>query len=242
MLKIKNLSAIVDSIPVLTGINLEIKSGEIHAIMGPNGSGKSCLAHCIQGNPFIMQVDGDIIFQKKNINKYACHKRSQLGIFTTFQHPPEIEGLTNKELIRSLVESRPNTTFNNEVEMAYKTLVKSVGLDSRYIEEGVNTVGRSDVDHKKSELVQALMLQPKLLILDEIDVDLDEEGLEYVVLMVKSFMENEGKSLIIITHNQRLLDYLQPHYVHIMVGGEIKEQGTTELYKRIIEDGYTQFS
>jgi Fe-S cluster assembly ATP-binding protein len=242
MLKLKNLSAIVDTTPVLTDINLEINPGEIHAIMGPHGSGKSCLAHCIQGNPFITQIDGDIVFQNKNINKYACHKRSQLGIFTTFQHPPEIEGLTNKALMRSLVQSRAKGNFSNEVEVTYKTLVKSVGLDSRYSEDGVNTTSRASIDHKKGELVQALMLQPKLLILDEIDLDLDDEGLEYIVLMIKSFLENEGKSLIIITHNQKLLDYLQPNYVHIMVGGEIKEQGTTELYKRIIEDGYTQFS
>lgn len=230
------MSAEAGTTEILTNINLTVNAGEVHAILGPSGSGKSALAHLIQGNPFLTHSEGDIIFKNKNINKQPTHKRTQLGIFTTFQVPPEIEGLTNRDLTRAFIE------LNNEAEVAYKNLVKLVGLDSRFIEDPVNTCNRSLSDNKKSELLQALMIQPDLLILDEIDVDLDPDALDMVILLVQEFLLDKTKALMIITNNKRLLDSLQPTHVHIIVGGEIKEQGTTELYTRILEDGNPQFS
>lgn len=236
MLKIKNVSAVADTTEILNNINLTINAGEVHAVLGPSGSGKSALAHLIQGNPFLTQTEGDLVFKNKNINKVPTHKRTHLGIFTTFQMPPEIEGLTNRDLTRAIIE------LNNESEVAYKNLVKLVGLDSRFTEDPVNTCNRSLSDNKKSELLQALMIQPDLLILDEIDVDLDPDALDMVILLIQEFLLDKSKALMIITSNKRILDSLKPDYVHIMVGGEIKEHGTTELYTRILEDGNPQFS
>lgn len=243
MLTIKNVSASIDKdTPLIKDINLQVNEGEIHAIMGPVGCGKTALANIIQGTPFLTHTNGDIIFKRKNINKLAPHKRSQLGILATFQYPPEVEGFTNRDLIKSALETRPCATFSNDIEQSFKNLVKALGLDSKFTDDMVNNYSRSFVDHKKSEVIQAVMLQPDLLILDEIDVDLDEESLTDIAETLKAFVSSGTKSLIVITHSQKLLDLLQPTHVHIMVAGEIKEQGTTELYKRIVEDGYSQFS
>jgi Fe-S cluster assembly ATP-binding protein len=239
MLKLKSVSAFVDNNPIITNVSLTVNAGEIHAILGPSGSGKSALAHLIQGNPFIHQTDGDIVFKSKNINKLASHKRSQLGIFTTFQAPPEIEGLTNRDFMKAIVETRKDNHFGNDLELAFKNLAKSVGLDLKFIEDSVNTCNRSLVDHKKGELLQALMLQPDLLIVDAIDIDLDEDSLTVIILMLKNYLEDSSHALIIISDNKHLLDELQPNYVHVMVGGEIKEQGTTELYTRILENDHS---
>ena len=239
MLKLKSVSAMTNSLPIINDVSLTVNAGEVHALLGPSGSGKSALVHLIQGNPFLEHTEGDIIFKNKNINKVSSHKRSQLGIFTTFQSPPEIDGLMNRDFMRSVVETRAGGHFNNDLELAYKNLIKLIGLDSRFIEDSVNTCNRSIVDHKKGELLQALMLQPDLLVVDGIDVDLDEDSLNVVILMIKKYLEDKSKALIIITDNKHLLDELQPNYVHVMVGGEIKEQGTTELYTRILENDHS---
>jgi Fe-S cluster assembly ATP-binding protein len=242
MLKIKNVSAIIDTTDVLSDINLEINPGEIHAIMGPNKSGKSLLAHIIQGNPYITQTTGSIIFKNKNITKYAAHKRSNLGIFSSFQHPPEIEGLTNLALIKALWESKSGTPFTAELEESYNSLLEAIGLNSRFGTEPVNSAIQPPNEWRKGEIIQMLMLQPDLIILDEIDMDLSLEDITCISLMVKSYLENKDKALIVITHNKTLLDQLEPDHVHILVDGEIRASGDSELYKRITEDGYPQFS
>jgi Fe-S cluster assembly ATP-binding protein len=241
MLKLKDVSAVVNNDSVLKNINLEIRPGKIHAILGPQGAGKSALAHVIQGNPFI-EVAGSIIFQNKNIKKFTPEKRANLGIFLAFQYPPEIEGLSNKELFNVLIESKTGKPITAEIETSYINLIKAIGLDSSFVNDSVNTEHRNIADCKKGEIAQAVLLQPELIILDEIDTDIDKEDLEYIILMLQDFLADKTKSLIIITHNSKLLDRLLPDYVHVMVEGEIREEGTTELYKRIIEDGYTQFS
>jgi Fe-S cluster assembly ATP-binding protein len=242
MLKLKDVSAMVEESIVLNNINLEIKPGEIHAILGPKGSGKSSLAHVIQGNPFIQITSGSILFQNKKINKHPPNKRSQLGIFSTFQYPPEIEGLSNRDLLKAIIESKNGVQYNSDIEDAYKFLLKQVGLDTRFMDDSVNTEIRPVTDWKKGELVQALLIQPDLVVLDEIDADLDDESFGYIVAMIRSFLENKNKSLVLITHSNKLLKEIIPDYVHVMVNGEIREEGGTELYKRIINDGDTQFS
>jgi Fe-S cluster assembly ATP-binding protein len=239
MLKLKDVSATINAVPVLNNINLEVKSGEIHAIMGPKGSGKSSLAQLIQGNPFVELTEGTILFRNKNINRYTPNKRSQLGVFSTFQHPPEIEGLTNLEMIKAIVKSRTGGKYNAEFEETYKILLKTIGLDSRFVDDPVNTESRSVADWRKGEVVQALMIQPSLLILDEIDSEVDDESLDYIIAMVHGFLEVKARALIVITHSKKLLDKLNPDYFHVMVDGEISEEGGREFYKRIEEHGNT---
>lgn len=242
MLKIKNVSAIIDTTHVLSDINLEVKAGEIHAIMGPQKSGKSTLAHLIQGSPYIIQSTGSLSFKNKNISKQAAHKRSNLGIFTTFQSPPEIEGITNFALIKALWENKTGTPFTSDLEESYVNLLTAIGLNVRFGSEPVNSNTQTPEDWRKGEIIQMLMLQPDLVILDEIDLELDTEAIISIVTMLKSYLENKEKSLIVITHNKFLLDQLEPDHIHILVDGEIRVSGDSELYKRIIEDGYPQFS
>jgi Fe-S cluster assembly ATP-binding protein len=242
MLKIKNVSAVVDTQEVLNDINIEIKAGEIHAIMGPRKSGKSTLAHLIQGNPYIEITSGSITYKNKSITKVSAHKRSKLGIFTSFQHPPEIDGLTNLELLKAIYEARNGTDFGQELEKAYRELVNTIGLDNLFPDEPVNTCARHPEDWKKGEIIQMLMLQPDLAVLDEIDLETTPEALECIVAMIKSYLELPAKSLVVITHNKELLEKLNPAHVHVLVDGEIRATGTSELYKRIIEDGYPQLS
>lgn len=242
MLKLKNVSANLDNNPLIENINLEIKIGEIHAILGPKGSGKSSLAHLVQGNQNLKLTSGSIHFQNKNINKLSVHTRSKLGIFTTFQHPVPIEGLTNLNLLKSALMVRDIANWSTDIDNAFKILTKNVGLDSKFKDDTVNNETRPIEDFRKSEILQMIMIRPSLIILDEIDQDLDEESLDFVTMMIKNYIQNNKTSLIIITHNQNFLDRVMPDHVHIMVAGKIVHSGTTDLYKRIIEDGYSQFS
>jgi Fe-S cluster assembly ATP-binding protein len=242
MLKIKNVSALIDTSEVLKNINLEIKPNEIHAIIGPKGSGKSALAHLIQGNHLIAQTEGTISFKNKNINKLPAHKRSRLGIFTSFQYPVEIEGLTNLEMIKATFEGKTGGKFTAILEESYRRLVAVLGLGHDFPDDIVNNIDSSPDECKKNEIIHMALLQPDLVILDEIDVDLDKTALEAIVLILKEYINNNNKSLIVITQNMDLLDQITPDRIHILVNGEIREQGGAELYKRIIEDGDKQFS
>jgi Fe-S cluster assembly ATP-binding protein len=242
MLKIKNVSAIIDTTEVLSNINLEVKKGEIHAILGPKGSGKSTLAHAIQGNPYITVNTGTISFHNKDIKKLKAHRRSEIGIFTSFQHPPEIEGLSNLDLMRALFENRVGGVFGKNIETAYRDLVGAIGLHPKFCEEPVNSSMLTPEEWRKSEIVQMIMLIPELVILDEIDMDLDETALNIVTLMIKKYLDDKKKGILVITQSKSLLDKLEPSHVHVLVDGEIRESGTAELYKRILEDGYPQFS
>ena len=241
MLTIKNVSAVIDTDVILTDINLKINKGEIHIIMGPRQSGKSSLAHVIQGNPYITVTEGSVSFNGKNITKLSADKRSQLGIYTSFQTPPEISGLTNLDAVKIIFENN-NNSFPGMLETCYKNLIRELELGSNFINEFVNDDDRSPGDWRKSELLQMLMLNPKLAILDEIDQEQDERSIELIANTVTSFMKEQDKACLIITNNQKFLDLLKPTQVHILVEGRIATQGGPELYKRIIEDGYSQFS
>jgi Fe-S cluster assembly ATP-binding protein len=242
MLKIKNVSALIDTTEVLKDINLEINANEIHAIIGPKGSGKSALAHLIQGNHLIAQTEGTISFKNKNINKVSAHKRSKLGIFTSFQYPVEIEGLTNLEMMKATFETKTGSKFTAALEDSYRKLVAVLGLSPYFPDDMVNNIDSPPSECKKNEIIQMALLQPDLIILDDIDVDLDKASLEAVILILKEYVSNKDKSLVLITQNTDLLDQLTPNRIHILVNGEIREQGGLELYKRIVEDGDKQFS
>jgi Fe-S cluster assembly ATP-binding protein len=241
MLTIKNVSAVIDAKELINNISLTIKSGEKHAIMGPEGSGKSSLAHLISGHPSIIQTEGTVKFKNKDITKLDADDRANLGIYTTFQYPPEISGLQNLDIIKAVLKIKKDSRNENEIEADYKLLVLMLNLRPNHGSLLMDQDMMSLSEFKKNELLQMLMFNPDCIVVDEIDLDLEEEDLATVGEILKNYIDSK-KSMIIITHNQQLLDLVDPTHVHILVDGKIKEQGGKELYKRIIEDGYSQFS
>ena len=241
MLKLKNVSASVDSEAVLHEIDLEILPGEIHAIIGPKKSGKSTLAHLIQGNSHIKIDEGSILYKGKNIAKVAAHRRSKLGIFTTFQYPPEVDGLTNLQMLKAIYEIKSGTDFTSDVEKTYRSLIKAVGLNSRFPDDPVSNAMHAPEDYKKNEIVQLIILQPDLIILDEVDLDLNLEDLLNIASIIKAYLENKDKGVLVISSCKTLLDELEPDYVHVLVNGKIRDVGTKDLLKRISSDGDSQF-
>jgi len=242
MLKIKNLTAVFDDLQLLDNINLEVNEGELHTIIGPEKSGKSSLAHTIMGNPRIAIKDGSVTYRKKSILEKTVDDRSANGIFVSFQYPPNIDGISNFELVKSILKTRKDTRTPNELEKEYKDLCKKLGLSSNHGHKVVNHAIMSDTECKKNELLHMLLLKPEFVVFDEIDTGIEPDEFELFASCIKEFLSNKTKSAIIITHSRGLLDALQPTHVHVMVDGEIRETGTTELYKRILEDGYSQFS
>jgi Fe-S cluster assembly ATP-binding protein len=241
MLTIKNVSAVVDTKDLLKNISLNIKQGEIHAILGPKHSGKSSLAHLIAGHPSIIQTEGSITFKHKNITRLDCEDRSKLGIYTTFQNPPEIYGLSNIELVKIMMKLKKDKRSENELEKDYKVLCTMLELPSGHGDAMMDYDFMSPSEFKKNEILQMLMLDPDFVIIDEVDSNLNEEDLQILGAVLNSYIDGK-KSMAVITNNQQFLDMIVPTHVHILVDGEIKEHGGPELYKRIIEDGYSQFS
>jgi Fe-S cluster assembly ATP-binding protein len=240
MLTIKNVSAVTGNKELLKDISIEIKPGEIHALMGPVGSGKSSIAHLISGHPSIIQTEGSITFKKKDLSKIDCEDRSLLGIHTTFQFPPEIPGLKNIDLIKVALKAKKDKRSDQEIERDYKVLCTMLELRSNHGSVLMDYDLMSPAEFKKNEILQMLMINPEFIIIDEIEKDLEDEDLELVGAVLSSYA-NSDIAMIIITHSQKLLDMVVPTHVHVLVNGKIKERGNTELYKRIIEDGYSQF-
>ena len=241
MLTIKNLSAVIDAKDLLSNISLEVNPGEIHAILGPRRSGKSSLAHIIAGHPSIVQTEGSISYKGKNLKNLDAEDRSKLGMYVSFQGPPELAGLTNLELAKSCLRAHNDTRLDQDLERDYQVLVDMLELQSDHGDSIMSFDDMSDIDFRKNELLLMLLLNPTLAIIDEIDNGMDDEELSIIGAVLSSYASNDN-SIILITHSQKLLDMVVPTHVHILVDGEIREQGNTELYKRIIEDGYSQFS
>jgi Fe-S cluster assembly ATP-binding protein len=241
MLTIKNLSAVIDAKDLLSNISLEVNPGEIHAILGPRRSGKSSLAHAIAGHPSIIQTEGSIHYKGKNLKNLDAEDRSKLGMYVSFQGPPELVGLTNLELAKSCLRAHNDVRSNHDLERDYQVLVDMLELAEDHGNAIMSFDDMSDLDFRKNELLLMLLLNPTLAIIDEIDQGMDDEELSVIGAVLSSYASNKN-SMILITHSQKLLDMVVPTHVHILVDGEIREQGNTELYKRIIEDGYSQFS
>ena len=241
LLDVKSLKASINKIEILKNFNLKVYEGEIHAIMGPNGSGKSTFSKVLAGHPTYEVLNGDIIFNGQSILNLEPEERSHLGIFLAFQYPIEIPGVSNEDFLRIAYNAKRKFENQPEVEpLEFFSLIseklKIINMDSIFLSRNVNE-GFSGGEKKRNEILQMLALDSELAILDEIDSWLDIDGLKIVSTVINDFM-TEDKAIILITHYQRLLDYVKPTYVHILQDGQIIKTGNLELVKEIELKGY----
>ncbi|MCD1649138.1 Fe-S cluster assembly ATPase SufC [Marinobacter adhaerens] len=241
MLSIKNLHASVEGKEILKGINLEIKAGEVHAIMGPNGSGKSTLSQVLAGNEAFEVTEGEITLNGENLLELETEERAREGIFLAFQYPVEIPGVSNLQFLRTAVNAMRQHKGQDEMNAAEfmklaKEISKQVDLDPAFLKRGVNE-GFSGGEKKRNEIMQALLLQPKLAILDETDSGLDIDALKVVSDGVNA-LRAEDRAILMVTHYQRLLNHIVPDYVHVLAGGKIIKSGGRELALELEERGY----
>lgn len=237
-LKIVDLTVKVDDKVILNKFNLEIKSGEIHAIMGPNGTGKSTLTKVIMGDDNYKIISGEIYFDDKLLNELTVDERARLGIFLGMQLPIEIDGVTNADFLRTALRSQNNDEFNLfKFIKELDNTTEKLKMDKDMIHRGVNK-GFSGGERKKNEILQMYILKPKMVILDEIDSGLDVDSLRIVGTNVMNYYNEEKSGILLITHYNRLLEYIKPDYVHIMKNGHIIKTGDYSLVKEIEENGY----
>ena len=241
MLSIKNLHASVEGKEILKGINLEIKAGEVHAIMGPNGSGKSTLSQVLAGNEAFEVTEGEITLNGDNLLELETEERAREGIFLAFQYPVEIPGVSNLQFLRTAANAMRQHKGQDEMNAAEfmklaREVSKQVDLDPAFLKRGVNE-GFSGGEKKRNEIMQALLLQPKLAILDETDSGLDIDALKVVSDGVNA-LRAEDRAILMVTHYQRLLNHIVPDYVHVLAGGKIIKSGGRELALELEERGY----
>lgn len=238
---IRNLDVEIDNRKILKNFSLEIHSGEIHAIMGPNGIGKSTLTKVIMGDDAYKITHGTIIYDGDDITKLSVDKRAHLGIFLGMQMPLEIEGVTNADMLRSAMHAKDKDDFKllpfiRELDRN----VEKLSMDKDMIHRDVN-VGFSGGERKKNEILQMYTLKPSLVMLDEIDSGLDVDSLKIVGDNVMAYYNDYNPAILVITHYQRLLDYIKPQFVHIMKNGKIIKSGDASLVALIEEKGYDYF-
>lgn len=238
-LKIQDLHVEIEGKEILKGVNLEISTGEIHAIMGPNGTGKSTLSSAIMGHPKYEVTQGTITLDGEDVLEMEVDERARAGLFLAMQYPSEISGVTNAEFIRAAINSRreegdeiPVMQFIRKLDAKMDILDMDEEMAERYLNEGF-----SGGEKKRNEILQLLMIEPKLAILDEIDSGLDIDALQVVSKGVNE-MRGEGFGCLIITHYQRLLNYITPDFVHVMMQGKVVKEGGPELAKRLEAEGY----
>ena len=244
MLEIKNLKASINNRPILKGLNLSIKPGELHAIMGPNGSGKSTLANVLSGKNGY-EISGELNFEGKSLNKIPVEERAQKGIFLAFQYPLEIPGVNTNNFLKTSVNSIRKAKGNKELDtLSFLKLVKEksleLGIDEKILSRQLN-VGFSGGEKKKNEILQMKILNPSFSILDETDSGLDIDALKIIAKGVNSSRDKK-KSFLVITHYQRLLDYIKPDFVHILSDGKIVKTGCSELAEELEKTGYKNFN
>jgi Fe-S cluster assembly ATP-binding protein len=241
MLKVNNIFASVDGKRILNGVSLEIKPGEVHAIMGKNGSGKSTLSNLITGREGYEVDKGDIFFNGESILDWSPESRSLAGIFMSFQYPVVIPGVNNTYFLRAALNAKRKHQGKKELDSAkflkrIKENLKSVDMDTKYLKRAVND-GFSGGEKKKNEILQMLTLEPNLVILDETDSGLDIDALRVIANGVNKF-RNKNRSFIIITHYQRLLDYIKPDFIHVLIDGKIVKSGGKEIANELESKGY----
>ncbi|MCM3144279.1 Fe-S cluster assembly ATPase SufC [Brevibacillus sp. MER 51] len=238
-LQIKNLRASIEDKEILKGLNLEIKGGEVHAIMGPNGTGKSTLASTLMGHPKYEVTDGEVLINDEDLLEMAVDERARAGLFLAMQYPSEISGVTNSDFLRSAINARRGEgneislmKFIREMDKKMNTLEMDESFSHRYLNEGF-----SGGEKKRNEILQMMLLEPSICILDEIDSGLDIDALKIVAAGVNE-MRSADRGFLIITHYQRLLNYVKPDFVHVMMQGRIVKSGGPELAERLEAEGY----
>lgn len=244
MLTINNLHAKAGERDVLRGLNLNIKAGEVHAIMGPNGSGKSTLSYVLSGREGYEVTDGGVTFDGKNLLEMSAEERAAAGVFLAFQYPVEIPGVTNINFLKTALNAIRKKRGDKELEpAAFLTLLKeksaAIGVSQDMLKRGVN-VGFSGGEKKRNEILQMAMLEPRLCILDETDSGLDIDALKVVADGVNA-LRGQNRAFLIITHYQRLLDYIKPDVVHVLAHGKIQKTGGAELALELEKKGYAEF-
>ena len=240
LLEIKDLYANAQEKQILKGLNLKINKGEVHVIMGPNGAGKSTLANVILNNPAYEKTSGEIDFEGENINDLTTDKIAKKGIFMSFQSPEEIPGISNMNFLKyakSKIDEKPVKIF--EFKDTVKKYMEELNMNSKLIDRNLN-VGFSGGEKKKNEILQMLVLNPKLAILDETDSGLDVDAVRTVSKGISMYKSDEN-AVLIITHNNRILESLKVDYVHILVDGKIVKTGDSSLADEIEEFGYAKY-
>ncbi len=244
MLKLRDLKASINKKNIINGLNLEINPGEVHAIMGPNGSGKSTLANILSGKKGY-EISGSLTFQGENLIEVPIEERAQKGIFLAFQYPLEIPGVNTSNFLKTAINSIRKSKGLKELDtLNFLKLIKEkaseLNIDEKFLSRQLN-VGFSGGEKKKNEILQMKLLEPKLSILDETDSGLDIDALKIVANGVNTY-KNSSNSFLIITHYQRLLDYIKPDYVHVLSNGKIIKTGGADLGLELEKSGYKKLS
>lgn len=242
MLKITNLHAEIDGKPILKGLSLTINAGEVHAIMGPNGAGKSTLGYVLGGRPGYEVTGGTATFDGKDLLDLEPHERAALGLFLGFQYPVEIPGISNVQFLREALNAQRKVRGEGPLSGAEflkiaRAQADALGMDQEMLKRPVN-VGFSGGEKKRNEMVQMGIIAPRLAILDETDSGLDIDALKAVGDGINRIMRAPDKAVLLITHYQRLLDYVEPDFVHVLADGKIVASGGPELAKTLEREGY----
>lgn len=241
LLEIKNLHVNVEDKEILHGVDLTLGAGETHVLMGPNGAGKSTLGYAVMGNPSYDVTEGSICFDGNDITHAAVDKRAKAGIFLSFQNPLEVQGISLSNFLKTALELKRGThirpwDFRKELKAAMEVL----HMDSKYAERDLNA-GFSGGEKKKAEILQLLMLNPKLAILDETDSGLDVDAVKTVSAGIEEYQKNHNGTLLIITHNTKILEALKVDYTHILAHGKILKTGGAELVDDVIKNGFEKY-
>lgn len=241
MLKIKNLKASIQQQEILKGINLEVKAGEVHAIMGPNGSGKSTLSKVIAGHPSYDIIEGSILFNEQDLIPLTAEMRAQSGIFLSFQYPVEVPGVINVQFLKAAVNAVRSSQGKKTLDaIDFLSFIREkctlLDMDESFLYRSLND-GFSGGEKKRNEMLQMLALEPKLAILDETDSGLDIDALKIIASAVNK-MRSPDRAIVLVTHYQRLLNYIEPDFVHVLVNGQIQCSGGKELAHELEKKGY----